>query len=297
MERGSYRDISVTPVLSKLLEILILLRLEPYLQELGILHTNQTGYRRHTSCADAIFSTAKRMAHYLKQREIIYLCCYDLQKTFDSVEYGVLLCRLYDEGINAKLWRLLRAWYLAPKCQVQLNSTLSNQFSLQRGVRQGLVHSPILFLLVMDPLLREMESLHLGPSFAGLYLGASAHADDVRTLTSSLLCLKQQVDLVQDFASRNDLLLNIQKCEVMAASSACNTGSVLCSLDRMFEACIVPILLYGYENWVPTTSLLTPVGTVSRRDCEENSEGVKESLSPLMQDSTAVAISCSTGLC
>ena len=90
------------------------------------------------------------------------------------------------------------------------------------------VLSPILFLLVMDPLLREMESLHLG-----LYLGASAHADDVRTLTSSLLCLKQQVDLVQDFASRNSLLLNIQKCEVMAASSTCNTGSVLCSLDRM----------------------------------------------------------------
>ena len=64
-------------------------------------------------------------------------------------------------------------------------------------------------------------------------MGASAHADDVRTLASSLLRLKQQVDLVQDFASRNGLLLNIQKCEVMAASSACNTGSVLCSLDQM----------------------------------------------------------------
>ena len=26
------------------------------------------------------------------------------------------------------------------------------------------------------------------------------------------------------------ILLNIQKCEVMAASSTCNTGSVLCSI-------------------------------------------------------------------
>ena len=59
---------------------------------------------------------------------------------------------------------------------------------------------------------------------------ASAHADDVRTLTSSLPCLTQQVNLVQEFASRNGLLLNIQKCEVMAASSTCNTGSVLCSI-------------------------------------------------------------------
>ena len=96
-------------------------------------------------------------------------------------------------GTNAKCWRLIRAWYSAPKCQVQLNGIL---FTLQRGVRQGSVLSPILFLLVMDPLLREMDSLGLGTSFAGLYLGASAHADDVRTVTSSLLCLSQQVDLV-----------------------------------------------------------------------------------------------------
>ena len=53
LERGSYRGISVTPVISKLLETLILLRLEPHLQELGIPYSNQTGYRRHISCADA----------------------------------------------------------------------------------------------------------------------------------------------------------------------------------------------------------------------------------------------------
>ena len=37
----------------------------------------------------------------------------------------------------------------------------------------------------------------------------------------------------------------------------------------LFEACIVPILLYGYENWVPTTSLLTQLerfqGEIARR--------------------------------
>ena len=62
MERESYRDISVTPVISKLLETQILMRLEPYLQELGI---PQNGYRRHTSCTDTIFSTVELMAHCL----------------------------------------------------------------------------------------------------------------------------------------------------------------------------------------------------------------------------------------
>ena len=322
LERGSYRGISVTPVISKLLETLILLRLESHL---GIPHSNQTGYRRHISCADAIFSTAELMSHYLEQRENIYLCCYDLQKAFDSVEYGILLCRLYDMGINSKLWRLVRDWYTAPKCQVQLNGTLSDQFSLQRGVWQGSVLSPILFLLVMDPLLKGMEGMDLGPSFAGLYLGASAHADDIRTVTSSLQCLRQQVDFVRSFATQSGLKLNIQKCEVMVAASTCNAGKVVCLIGpdeliarssvkslrfwwswdlsaraaveesiqksrraffmhksqvfqgkpnplsgrALFEACITPILLYGCENWVLTTSLLSHLeqfqGEIGRR--------------------------------
>ena len=212
LDRGSYRGISVTPIIAKLLELLILARLQTHLQELGFPHANQSGYRKQTSCADAIFSTAELMSHYLSEGENIYLCCYDLQKAF---EYGVLLGRLYDVGISSKLWRLLRMWYTEPKSMVKLNGSLSHQFSLCRGVRQGSVLSPILFLLVMDPLLQQMESKNLGPSLAGQFMGASAHADDVRTVTSSLHCLEKQAGLVQTFAHQNGLSLNIQKCEVI----------------------------------------------------------------------------------
>ena len=39
------------------------------------------------------------------------------------------------------------------------------------------VLSPILFLLVMDPLLQELRQISCGPSVCGLYLGAFSHAD------------------------------------------------------------------------------------------------------------------------
>ena len=135
-------------MLSKLLETLILGRLSPVLQELGIPHHNQTGYRKHVSCTDAISSTMETLSHYLSECETTYLCCYDLQKAFDSVEYGVLLCHLYYAGINAKLWRLLRAWHLSPCAQVKVCGKLSAPFSLERGVRQGSVLSPFLFRLL-----------------------------------------------------------------------------------------------------------------------------------------------------
>ena len=61
----------------------------------------------------------------------------------------------------------------------QLKSLLNAVFM------QGSVLLPVLFLLVMDPLLRELEHSSLGPSVYGTYAGAFAYADDICTVTSS----------------------------------------------------------------------------------------------------------------
>ena len=45
---------------------------------------------------------------------------YDLQKTFDSVEYPVLLHRLYNVRVNGKMWRLIKNWYEGAKCHVKM---------------------------------------------------------------------------------------------------------------------------------------------------------------------------------
>ena len=54
----------------------------------------------------------------------------------------------------------------------------SSTFTIEHGVLQGYVLSPVLFLLVMDPLVRGLEANHLGPSLHDAYVGAFVHADD-----------------------------------------------------------------------------------------------------------------------
>ena len=83
---------------------------------------------------------------------------YDLQKAFDSVEFPVLLDHLFSIGINGKTWRIIKNWYEGGSCCVKLEDRLSNDFLIQKGVWQGSVLSPTLFLLVMDPLLKKLES-------------------------------------------------------------------------------------------------------------------------------------------
>jgi len=53
---------------------------------------------------------------------------------------------------------LQRSWYTSPKSMVRVNGVLSSPFTLERGVLQGSVLSPVLFLLIMDPLLKSLQS-------------------------------------------------------------------------------------------------------------------------------------------
>jgi len=73
------------------------------------------------TCADAIFATQEVITRYLKGGSRVYMCLYDLQKAFDSIEYPVLLKRLYDLGVNGKCWRIIKSWYENASCKVKLD--------------------------------------------------------------------------------------------------------------------------------------------------------------------------------
>ena len=327
LDTNSYRGITLTLVIAKVLESLVLARLRDHLTERGIPHPNQTAYRKRDSCAEAIFSTLEVVSQHSQKNEKMYMCFYDLQKAFDSIQYPVLLTRLYEAGVDGKAWWLIRSWYNQPKNRVRVNGHLTPEFTLERGVLQGSVLSPILFLLVMDPLLSSLESSGLGPSISNIFAGAYAHADDIRTVTSSLVTLQQQINVVQTFADDNALVLNPAKCEILTVSTSKPVStspigilgnralvtqhhakclgywwswdlSATRAIDEaikrgrraffafgamgtfhgklnpissktIFDTCVVPILLYGCENWILTSSSLDRLeafqGEIGRR--------------------------------
>ena len=88
MKIDSYRGITLTSMVAKVLEFLLLQCLELVFLEAGLQHINQSAYsRRAVSCEDAVFAMQEIVAKYLREGSWVYMCLYDLQKAFDSVEY------------------------------------------------------------------------------------------------------------------------------------------------------------------------------------------------------------------
>ena len=102
MVTHSYRGITLSSVIAKTFEIVILNRMSPVLDRLGFPDINQTAFQKGISCADAIFSTQEVLLHYIRQGESPFLCFHDIEKAFDSIEFPSL-------AVNWYKWEILAA--------------------------------------------------------------------------------------------------------------------------------------------------------------------------------------------
>ena len=231
----SYRGITLTSVFAKVLEITLLERIKPVLEEHSVPQPTQTAYRSGASCRDSIFASLETERVFRSEGDVVYSSFFDLTCAFDTVEFCVLLDQVFNVGVRGKCWRLLNDWYCNTTSRVRLGNLQSTPFNIGRGIRQGSVLSPTLFNLVVDPLLSTLKSQSLGLSINGLFLGAFAHADDIRTLASSPHDSALQTTAVRSFADCKGLQISTEKCALIMS------GGKSSSLSPSLRSGLLPL--------------------------------------------------------
>ena len=108
----------------------------------------------------------------------LYVATLDTQKAFDVVSHPVLTVKLYEQGINSHLWRLIRSMYSGLTAKVKWEGEVSSSFSIRQGVQQDGILSTNFYKTYSNDLQLELEDRCLGKLIGQIYTGCPTVADD-----------------------------------------------------------------------------------------------------------------------
>lgn len=222
-EINSYRPISLISTFSKIIEKIVLERLLKHLEQNKLLTNKQHGFLKGRSTATALTQLIEYVIDQLEEGRTAACLFLDFSKAFDCLNHDQLLRKLENLGIRRKALNWLHSYLSGRKMLVEINCTENSMVQsvqskatyINRGVPQGSVLGPVLFLLLTNDM----------PSGLGDTCHTVMYADDTALTTANKSMDTLQINLTtlysktKDYCKNNDLVLNEKKTVQMTFSN------------------------------------------------------------------------------
>jgi hypothetical protein len=170
---GSYRPISFQPVLSKILERLVVKRLLNHIHTEGIIPNEQFGFKMKHSTTTQLTRLTEHITHGFNLRKHTGLVLLDLEKAFDSVWGNGQLFKIIHYHFPRYLITFLSSYLTGRTFTVTVEGCASSCHNLLAGLPQSAVLSPILFSIYTSYLPRTP------------YVQLAMYADDTAIFSQS----------------------------------------------------------------------------------------------------------------
>jgi len=128
------------------------------------LSQQQAGFSTGRSCCDQIFVFRQILEMINGNNSNLLVNFIDFQKAFDCVHRHSVWNIMKCYGITNKIVDIIQNFYNNSRCAVRSNGQLGEWFQVVTGVRQGCILSPLIFLMVMDWVLKRALDDNKGES-------------------------------------------------------------------------------------------------------------------------------------
>ena len=152
LSMNSYRPISLLPIYSKVLEKLVADQLNVFLKENNLLYEHQYGYQNSKSTYHPMIHLLNKVSEAANKGEFTIGVFCDLQKAFDTCSHTILLKKLEKLGVRNKELSWFKSYLDNRKQFVCIQGTYSVCLPITKGVPQGSILGPILFLIYINDL-------------------------------------------------------------------------------------------------------------------------------------------------
>ena len=148
-----YRPIALGQQDMRMLMTPLMPRFTAVLARKGLAADWQFGAMPGSAAAAPVFLAQRRLQRGLEENHVL---AFDVSKAFDTAPHGALALLLRHMGVPDELIRLFHTLSCGSLVRIVTAHAPTPSIRLHRGVRQGSAESAVLYLLLLEPLLRSL---------------------------------------------------------------------------------------------------------------------------------------------
>ena len=230
----NYRGISLRCVAGKIYCKIILNRLKQLSEK--ILPESQSGFRSERSTNDMIFSLRQIQEKAIEQGQDLYVIFFDFKKAFDTVSRDMLWKVLEILGCPRKFVNIVKDLHINMRAKVSVSGSISDDFEVKNGVKQGDPAAPTYFTLFLTAILNLLaqatqEGVYIRTRSDGKLFNLSRlkattkvrtelirdllYADDAAMVTHSLEAIQEVTSRFSEISKAFGLQISTHKTELL----------------------------------------------------------------------------------
>ena len=159
MDPATYRPVSLLPLVSKLTERACQKQLYEHLESTGQINFNQHAYRQSLSTSTALLQLTDVIYTATDKNMFSQLMALDQSAAFDCVDREILYEKLKMYKISERTMKWIRSYMENRTQYVSIGNKRSRMVPVERGVPQGSVLGPLLYLVYINEMSECIKDL------------------------------------------------------------------------------------------------------------------------------------------
>lgn len=210
----AYRIIALLNCLGKVSEKLIATRLAYLGETTDLLHQSQLGGRKYRSAIDAALILTHDIQRAWTKGNTVSCLMVDIKGAFDHVSKDQLLKVLKELKIPQQVLNWVACFLSDRKISLAFDNNIQEAQKVTTGIPQGSPISPILFLIYIKHLFRNLEARFLGLRIPS-YMDDIALVVESKTIKANLKSLEEIAPQAINWAQRNAVEFDHAKSELI----------------------------------------------------------------------------------
>ena len=138
--------------------------------------------------------------------------------------YGIFL-KLCERCVPLCFINVLMYWYMNMTVVCKWGNSVSFEFRVLSGVRQGGILSPSLFSLYVDELISILRKSHVGCHLIDLFVGCLFYADDLALLSPTRETMQLLLDLTVEYGKQYCISFSFKKTKTIVFGKGKDLGT------------------------------------------------------------------------